>query len=623
MDSIDKMTQPTAPAELYAMAMEWLEQNFYKAVPSPSSKNSCYHQIFTVTKPERCKGITYPKDFRIMTLIGMDDLRDLQEEFNMDSSISHELREFMIPLITPSSSKPSAIQDYTLQLIQIESERLKRRGQSEFDLGISFQPSTCGGKAPRAFIPEKNWFKKSIHEIELRDIFTIFPDAEVEMIAMLLGRAVVGRSKHVPVGWGGKIEHTSRLMGVVYGHDAGTGKSFTFNSLVDALRMVGYDICSFNRLDAQFNMDEILSSHLAYCDDTQTKALEQMLKSRDLKTIVTNGTIRVENKGQDAFNTPSHTTLLLNINEWNPRMVYGFDTGVLARIRLITTRWARELNKMTGDDLGPASYGSPNIYPFAHWKWLCKKYDIELNTLLLWGCRLCADYFWELIKVPGEDDLLNRFKKVSSKLRTTFDINVNVALTKALFLSHSIRRATNQDQYFVPEISVKYLTECVRDFQYVAIDLKAHHLRTLLKADWESKDRPDTHPWMAIRKLQISSIDVAIEQLNEIKATSEKHLDQVVKATFGGFMLRSGFKLSSDIVWVASTWNACRGDSEQLHNLSKELVEKLKNFPLTTENQLDELFNPNKPANTDHIYDTKWSPEVAEKLANEALQNLT
>ena len=76
--------------------------------------------------------------------------------------------------------------------------------------------------------------------VTLNDVFTIFPEAETEMLKMIIGRIGVGRSNHRPPNFLEPVDHTARMAAVIVGKDAGLGKSTIFNGMTAAFSKCGF-----------------------------------------------------------------------------------------------------------------------------------------------------------------------------------------------------------------------------------------------------------------------------------------------------------------------------------------------------------------------------------------------
>ncbi len=597
---IEELVKPQTPAALYKQTLEWLDSAGYHAQLNPSSSSTCYHDVMIVTEPEKLPGITYPAGFKIKRLLALHEIELLQDAFIGADDLSEELRTFMAPLIFPqaNSKANTDIINHVQQVITMSGNLARQYGDNIQHLGISFYPSTTNGQAPVAYIPEASWFSEHIRQLRLEDVFTIFPPAEIEMIRLFIGRAVVGRTNHIPVGWDKPIKHTSRIMLAIVGKTAGTGKSTLWLNWLDALRKVGYTSSFFGDLSGRFNMGEVANSMISMCDDVTSKQMRGVLTSPIIKSLVTNAPIRVENKGENAYTAESHCTLLFNTNHLDANILqYELDPGIIDRCKFVSTYSGAEMRSLTSEQIGGVSQGSPSVYPVDHLQWLARKLECSVDTIMLWVSRLCADHFWNLIKDEPSQLLWSETIEISKRLRLTIDRTCLESFIQLLIMSEAVDLPAGT-QLKVPELSVKLLSHALERARFLAIDPSAYNFRTQLKEMWIKAGRPEVHPWFSIRRLSIISIDASWHALQEAKALSMRDLDNAIKLTFGSLRTRTGTHISHSPVAVIEAWNEARTSQAELQQLMNELTPHLS-LPL-------------KPSSiqADYLYQASYNPEA-------------
>lgn len=581
---------------LYNQGKKLIEKRFnLKLIPDIEQKPTCYHKVLINSKPFPMKGITYPQGFTYYRAITPNEFDDVQSMWvEAIYEIDPDVAEFWSPLFIPKSANATTKLDlYTLQRLQLTSRYEKQFGGATHDLGISFHPQECldTKTTPQAFIPERDWFDESLHQVTLEDIFTLYDTYEMKMFALCLGRAVVGRTNHIPVGRTEPITHTFRNMLVSYGYEPGQGKSVMMNNFINALRKVGYRVSNFDSLSKQFNLGSVISAHIAYKDDMTSDALKSNLKASNTKQAITNAQIRVENKGVDAIEQWSHALFITNINRYDPNIMYDLDDGIMSRVALLSTRFNVELDEITPTG---ASEGTPSILPFYHYPYLAEKLGISLDALMLWTLRLCADYFLSLIESEDKSALVKEVKRITTRLRTQFNKDITNCVTSALQLS-CLLTSKDLDKVFIPEITPSAIKRGLNDFLFVSADLRCHQLRNLIKEDWNKKGRPEGHPWKAIAKVKKASIDLAWEDYQKQVSTNSKDLDLAVKTAFGRFTLVDGFKVGAGLVYVTSAWEESRKHQEEYKQLVRNIRKEIPNF--------DELISGEAvKANTKYLY---------------------
>lgn len=603
---------PEAYSTLYQMGKDLIEDGSkVKLIPDISCKTTGFHRILKLAQPVEEKGIKYPKTFRFYRPISPEEYDILQLEWRLrvGSTTGGELLEFWNPVFMPKSlNATSPIQLYTLQRLELEALHDKQVGGATHDLGIALYPSLCQeklGPHAQAFIPEKSWFSDRLSQVEIKDILTLFPKPEQEMLALCFGRAVVGRSNHIPVGMKDPILHSFRTMPILFGAEPGQGKSTLANYLIQALKSVGYTVANFKNLNSRFNLGSVINSNIAYRDDMTSKSLEQNLSAEDTKSAITNAQLRVEDKGVNAVEIWSHAFFFTNINKFDQGMIYKLDDGIIDRIALVATRFNIELENLLPRMTG-LSAGTPSLYPFLHIPYLAEKLDVSINALMLYFLRLCADKFIALMNDKENPRALEMaVKSAKSKLRCQFNSDMLTCITNGLHLSYMVRQR-NPDKISIPELTSASLGETLKALMFIAVDKRANKARKLIEQDWEDKDRPDGHPWKAIARLKKSSICLAYDNYVQQHNLLKSNVNQIIKIVFSSLSLRDGFNIGSGSVYVTSSWNESQINKVNLQTLALKVQDNLDDSEIMTLMSAE--------PDVDHIY--KFESEEA--LAEEA-----
>lgn len=255
---------------IYLLGKTKLEEAYsVQLVPDISCKTTGYHKIYKRTNPEPEQGITYPDGFKHYRPITIDEYALLQSNWlNGISSMEADVVEFWEPLFLPKSANATTqLQLYTLQMLELQAIHDNQLSGTTHSIGISFTPNDCikAGEWPRAFLPELSWFSENLRNssITTRNILSLFPEAEADLLALCFGRAVVGRTGHVPIGRTKPIDHTFRTMPVLFGAEPGQGKSTLANYIINAIKSVGYTVSNFNSMNSRFNLGSVISSHIS------------------------------------------------------------------------------------------------------------------------------------------------------------------------------------------------------------------------------------------------------------------------------------------------------------------------------------------------------------------------
>lgn len=249
------------------------------------------HRILKPATAPDVGGITYPGSFQpLRDIVGVDEFKRLSASFNTARS---EVRDFWKPLYKPDGGD-TPLSNFTNRLLAMERLEKSINIHEVRNYDHTFDPdgSLCGYgfvRNPRVWVPAKEWFDERLYQVKLSDVFTIFPEAELEMLKLLLGRIGVGRANHLPPNFPEPIDHTARMAGVIVGKDPGLGKSTIFNGLTAAMSKCGFVTNTFKSTEDRFGLKAAALANIAYKDDTSMKSLKGFLSSEETKILITNG----------------------------------------------------------------------------------------------------------------------------------------------------------------------------------------------------------------------------------------------------------------------------------------------------------------------------------------------
>ena len=589
------------PSKMYKKIVKWFGERGYHLRFDYNAKLQSFHSLYEEHNPSddplTPKSITFPEWFQF--LVPASELRlEMAQELILDedilNDISAEEREFAIPLFVYRSGRSSEITDHVLGLENLKALRHKKMGGGQYHLGIAYTPNTCKGieKAVQqtyAYTPEKDWFAEPLQELGFEDIIKIFPHHEAQMMKLIIGRACVGRSGSVHPGTNKILEHGFRKAGVVIG-EPGVGKTITLNGILNAMKYVGYDVAAMGDFGARFNQGNVITSHLAYNDDLTLDSLERMLKAHSFKSVVTGGTEKVENKGTDAVEVVANTVILANCNEWSPNMIYGLDSGAISRLAPIATYRLFELEEMSEKE-------GHDIHPGSHIDWLCEKYDTDHMSLYLRVLRDCTDFFLE--KCHQEQDVHFCSERLMPYLKIQLHKNALDCFIRLGFLSYAIRQRHLEGDW-LPELTLNSMGDLLNHIRFMMIDKRADSFRTALKEDWERKNRPESHPYWAQRKLLITSVDKAYEIFNTYKTNRDVAI--ATENAFEVLRLRDGFSISKKMAYIVRNWESVKGEKSKIYRLGKQILDQL------LESEQKTLMDDNLRTDTAWIYDPSYDP---------------
>ena len=602
-DSAFATLTPSTPAEMYNSLTPWLQKKGCILRFDYSAKLQSYHSLYTWGDPTPIKGIKFPNGFSVAMPADEDYLQGIQKTLLGIASgqdgdgLTAEEAEFSLPLVIYRQGRASDIVDHVLGLQTLKARYHKKVGGGLYEQGIAFKPETTLGKNTGsspifAYIPEKSWFKEEIQDLKFEDIVKIFPKYEANMIKLILGRAVVGRSGTVHPGTGEVINHGFRKAGVVIG-EPGVGKTITLNGVLDAMKYLGYEVTAMGDFGSRFNQGEIITSHLAYNDDLTTEGLKSMLTAHSFKSVVTGGTERVENKGTDAVEVVANTVILANCNEWKPELTYDLDSGAISRLAPIATYRLYELEEMSEE-------AGHDLHPAAHIRFLCQKYDVDARTLYIKLLRDCADFFMDHCQGEQGEDVHFYSEALLPYMRIQMHKAALESFLRFMLLAYAIRNRQGKGTW-LPELTLNSFEDAYEATRFLMIDKRADGLRTLMKQDWEYNNRPQRHPYWAQRKVLITSVDKAWAALQESKSSKDVALS--VEMVLDVLRLRDGFNMGKKMPYVVRTWESVKGECKKIYALADRLINQIE------EEDRMAVCNPRTVCDSQWLYDPDYDPK--------------
>lgn len=565
--------------EAYQEAKENLSRQFGVFLERSKSGQFCLHNLYSVGVPQRFLG-----------RYGLNPDREYWCKIPVTASqvkaVIHHLYSYdpnKIPLwvkiINPlllgeTKTGTSEIRRYAQTLLDLEDLERERESfrREETNLDPEGQAITTLDNPVRAFVPPVEWFPERVTQLEPHEIVTLLPEAELRLLMLCVGRALVGHSNTV-LATGRTIDHTFRTCPVLIS-EAGLGKSELLDrGLWRAARLLGYRVSTFGSLGSRFNMGEVVSSDIIYKDDIND--LKSLFKGDNFKIIVTGGTLRTEDKGKDAINLRSHGVVFVCANEFDPRIAYGIDGGVASRLKPLQCYSRLKLENRIIDGV---CEDSPNLLPEFHIPWLANKLGTTPECLYIWFLRLSVDYFLSQCKnSPLEPnklhDTVHRLT-AQSKLTVAKDATGNILLSAyfALCLSQD-----NLETVKPPKFNEVDWYHAISKL----IDLKVNlSLVEWLRKDWENGGYKIQHPYPGIRDINITTLK---EALREYKFCIEqrKGYKETLKSLFSAILLTNGFEISSDTVWLNQAY------TNSVHNTGSELNSLLGRLALTHESRVN------------------------------------
>jgi len=611
--------KPVKVSELYNAGIALLESRGY-TVELLEGGDHINHRIMKPQPPEMPAGIRYPHTFNPLQDISTGrDFEDIEAAF-LSGCDDDAVREFWSPLYKPKAGDNDLL-SFTLRLLKMKRVNQHKNIHQVLDYGHTFDPAGRWGGAvvhsPRIWVPDRDWFDPALYDVTFADVFTIFPEAEREMLMLILGRVGVGRANHLPPGRMEPVDHTARMAGVIVGKDAGLGKSTLFNGLTAALQRCGFITHTFKSTEDRFGLKAAALSDIAYKDDTSLASLKKFLAAEETKILITNGLFQVEEKFQDAEQIWPKSVILVNSNDWNSKFAYDLDPGIIDRIKIISTYREYEVAKNRENLEGTVSEGSPDLRPRAHIPYLANKLGVSQEALYLWCLRLATDRFWEVI-TDTRDPSINRLQVEvrywTTRQRIRFKADVTQALVNGMAFAWMLRTRDTE----IPELTPEILQECLDHFYFLGVDPSGLRLMTQMKRQWELAGRPSTHYYQGFREIRWESIKKAVTYFEQFgrNSTGNNTTAEIIKDMMEKLVMRDGFKIGGSANYVIENWENMRHASEELREEGEQLLAGLE------DRDVQRLLDINKTCSDKWIENKQYSPDRAEKFRAAAREKM-
>jgi hypothetical protein len=601
---------PVKISELYNAGISLLKSKGF-TVELCETGDHVNHRILKPAPPPMVDGIKYPHSFNPLQDISTDrDFEAIEAVFHPDLC-EESVRTFWEPLFHPKGGDNDLLA-FTQRLLKMKRINQNNNIHQTLDYGHTFDPvGNWGGEAvlsPRIWVPDRNWFDPALHDVTFGDIFTIFPEAEQEMLRLILGRVGVGRSNHLPPGRTEPVDHTARMAGVIVGKDAGLGKSTLFNGLTAALSKCGFVTHTFKSTEDRFGLKSAALSDVAYKDDTSLASLKKFLAAEETKILITNGLFQVEEKFQNPEQIWPKTVILVNSNDWNSKFAYDLDPGIIDRIKIISTYREYEVAKLRDQIEEGVCTGSPDLRPRTHIPWLANKLGVSVDALYLWCLRLATDRFWHIIN-DTRDPSINRLQVEvrywTTRQRIRFKADVTQALVNGMAFAWLLRTGDTE----IPELTPEILRDCLDHFYFLGVDPSGLDLMSKMKRQWEIAGRPSTHYYQGFREIRWESIKKAIAHF-EFNGRNASNITaaEVIKDMMEKLVMRDGFKIGGSANYVIENWENMRHAWEELKEEGETLMES------TDEADQKRLKSVETHCVDDWLENKHYSPDRAEKF---------
>lgn len=379
-------------------------------------------EVYTQRKPN-FPGLRIPKGFTVKVRTSKAQAKKLvlaevraiasdriqtakEEEDNLEAKLWAELRS---QIVDRASDPRSPLRMLAISLADEE---------------WATSPTYTGQSGAHKWVPPLEWFPEELQNYPVEDLLTLWPSAEKDQLMLILGRIVAGATGTVALE--GYLEHTARAYAFIVGQGeagAGTGKSTFLNYLVQTLEALGYSTETINPRLGSFGWGKVARSDFAYIDDLTEGLQKGLLENPVLKSVVSNGLLKVEEKGLPAYTVRSVTTVICCTNTTNYAHYLGMDAGSISRLN--------QLDTFTKDELD-AAYPGQDGRLREFWDGECDRLGVQPNLLMALVLRKSLDKFLEVTGHTLEDKTLvkdkakDNLERVMRANREGFRIDVSL-----------------------------------------------------------------------------------------------------------------------------------------------------------------------------------------------------
>ena len=561
----------------------------------------CHHKLMPI-EPQPILGINFPDEFQILQKLTKEKARTVENQLIRlvgRSTEDESLADFLM-LVAPLFTTMDSVRKYPIELHVERMAADTTDFVNDKDNSTEIYPNPEDKNYCKKFLPRDEWFDSSLNDLTIEDVMHIWPKAEQKALALCIGRALVGPDGSKLKQTGIEIKHAFRQMAIIYGANAGTGKSTFFNELLNAVTKVGYDYTAFNDLGQQFGIGEIVDKSFAYCDDLNEAALKSLLNAPLTKQIVTGNEMRAHVKFANDIIVKPRCVIFANVNNFQASsIVYGLDNGIISRLLLLTTRSDEELDNLPGSpNLPKLSKDSPELRTRQHLEWLSKKLGVSKEAIMLKFARLCAEYFLEVIQ---RDELEETMNNLRAKFVTQLPDSYDLCILNFLLFCFKLR------EHKVPgSIGGISLVKMFQHANFVINDIRANSVRNILKEDYIKKGRPANHAFSAIKLLDVQTVDLCAKLGEQIPESTLRSSTRTIKAIFEDLRLDTGFSFPANVNFIKSHLSKYKNNKS-----SDDFIKYIRKHKDTH----PDLLNSETTAVTSHIYKIDFNrKELAEKL---------
>ena len=189
--------------------------------------------------------------------------------------------------------------------------------------------TVTGRKGAHKVLPLHHWFPENLQDIDPDSLMPLLPPAERRQLKLMLGRVMVGANKTVALE--GTVHHTFRSYGIIIS-EQGLGKSTFIDYIQDTLKALGYTTTQVAQSDTRFGWGVAATADLALVDDLVADTQKRLAQSVQIKSMVSNNMVRVEEKGMPAYDVRATSVIIGCSNKFDYSIYIGMDGGSIDRL---------------------------------------------------------------------------------------------------------------------------------------------------------------------------------------------------------------------------------------------------------------------------------------------------
>jgi len=603
--------------DLYEWGRDFIYENYgYIVEPDASKSYNAYLGVYTVDSPP--KGIVCPENIKLKYPVFNGQRTRWNRQINQifadlgQQEYGEKLQKFWAPFFFQDNPDTALAKFIATEENSNAQAITSLKDDRPYSQGICINPVTEMDEIPRAIVPQLDWFPEEIQKLTAEQICTLFPEAELKLFMLVMGRAMIGRSGSKLLN-GGVINHMFRKMAIIYGEDGGTGKSYFKNLLISTMAKYGYSIAQPLDLNSRFNQYNNYTSDLSVTDDLTQESMGKFINGQAFKSLITGtSTLGTESKGKDRIDVVPTCALMAITNTFDQNSIYTLDTGAISRLSVLYTHTHDEFASLE-EELGYS------VKPYDQIARLKEQHGCNEHMLMGRFMRHCIDFFCS----KYSDNLESYTTKISANLRFPYVTEVVPNMMEAARLAHLLKEKRSPQERTNKFFNVKGFQQVMVDYFWLvgSDSLGANQARNLIKQDWIDNGKPSKHPWKGIRLINKYSLIAAFSHLS---SNGQMPIGELQKLVFDQLKDTDGTKIGSAPKYLNTGYSAaCTGlKGKRIVRLSNKIREQLiEDVKLKKLGDIVKIFS-SEVLNLDYTKQAHYDPKYHVKQLDQKYENL-